>query len=208
MADDAISSRETSARRGQFLEYFTLAWNSVEGLIAVTAGALAGSISLIGFGIDSFIEVTSGVVLLWRMSVDADEERREHNERLALRSVGVCFLVLAVYIAYESTRDLLGRRAAEHSIAGIVLACISLLIMPLLARAKRQVGTSLNSLAMRADAKQAEFCAYLSAILLVGLVLNAAFGLWWADPLGGLLMVPLIAREGVQGLKAQTCCSG
>ena len=208
MADAAVCSREISARRGQRLEYFTVAWNSIEGLVAVAAGALAGSISLVGFGIDSFIEVTSGAALLWRMSVDADENQREPNERLALRIVGACFIGLAVYIAYESSHDLLTRRAPQHSIPGIILACVSLIVMPLLSRAKRRVGTSLDSAAMHADAKQAEFCTYLSAILLTGLVLNAAFGLWWADPVGGLVMVPIILREGIDGLKAKACCSG
>src|ERR1700734_1376071 len=110
--------RQAVARRGKQLEYFTIAWNALEGLVAVVAGAIAGSISLVGFGIDSFIEVTSGSVLLWRMSVDAEVHRRELNERLALRIVGVCFLVLAAYIAYESGLDLWSRRAPEHSIPG------------------------------------------------------------------------------------------
>ena len=157
-------TREAAARRGKHVEYFTIAWNSVEGLVAVAAGALAGSISLIGFGIDSFIEVISGSVLLWRMSVDADIHRRERNEKLSLRIVGVCFLGLAVYVGYESLSDLLMRKAPEHSIPGIVLACVSLVVMPLLSRAKKKVGDELGSVAMHADAKQTDFCVYLSAI--------------------------------------------
>jgi divalent metal cation (Fe/Co/Zn/Cd) transporter len=137
---------------------------------------MAGSVSLVGFGIDSFIEVTSGSTLLWRMSVDADEEKRERNEKLSLRIVGVCFLALAVYVAYESTSDLLSRKQPEHSIPGIALACVSLIVMPLLSRAKKKVGNSLSSAAMHADAKQTDFCVYLSAILLAGLLLNAGLG--------------------------------
>lgn len=205
MANATVSDRLSLVRKGRRLEYFTLAWNSVEGIVAVVAGAGAGSISLIGFGIDSFIEVTSGAALLWRMNVDDDVHRRERNERLALRIVGACFLALAAYIAYESIRDLLQRNAPERSVAGIVLACASLVAMPLLSRAKRRVGAAMGSAAMNADAKQAEFCTYLSAILLAGLVLNALFGLWWADPVAGLVMVPIIAKEGIEGIQGKSC---
>jgi divalent metal cation (Fe/Co/Zn/Cd) transporter len=205
MATIDTLERPAAVIRGRRLEYFTIAWNALEGLVAVVAGAVAGSISLVGFGIDSFIEVTSGSVLLWRMSVDADVSRREQNERRALKTVGSCFLALAAYIAYESATDLWSKRASEHSIPGILLAGVSLVVMPLLSRAKRRVGRSLGSTAMHADAKQTEFCTYLSAILLVGLFLNAAFGLWWADPLAGLIMVPIIAKEGFDGLQGKAC---
>ncbi len=205
MANEMVINRVAVARRGRRLEYFTIAWNTLEGVVALIAGFVAGSISLVGFGIDSFIEVTSGVALLWRMSVDADVHRRERNERLALRIVGLCFVALAAYIAYESIGDLVRVRAPEHSIPGIVLACVSLLVMPLLSRAKRQVGTALGSVAMQADAKQTDFCFYLSAILLVGLLLNALFSLWWADPVAALIMVPVIANEGRQGIRGEAC---
>jgi divalent metal cation (Fe/Co/Zn/Cd) transporter len=198
--------RQAVARRGKQLEYFTIAWNSLEGLVALFAGALAGSISLVGFGIDSFIEVTSGGVLLWRMSIDADVQKRERREKLSLRIVGVCFLALAAYVGYESISDLAGRKAPEHSIPGIVLACVSLLVMPLLSRAKKKVGNELGSAAMHADAKQTDFCVYLSVILLLGLLLNAALGWWWADPVSALIMVPLIAKEGVEAMQGETCC--
>jgi divalent metal cation (Fe/Co/Zn/Cd) transporter len=203
---DTVLNRETAARRGKHVEYFTIAWNSVEGLVAVVAGALAGSISLVGFGIDSFIEVISGSVLLWRMSIDADVHRREQNERLSLKIVGVCFLALAVYVGYESVSDLLTRKAPEHSIPGIVLACVSLVVMPLLSRAKKKVGNELGSMAMHADAKQTDFCVYLSAILLTGLLLNIALGWWWADPIAALVMVPIIVKEGIDGTRAKACC--
>ena len=205
MAETASLERTAVVRRGRRLECFTIAWNAMEGLVAVIAGVIAGSISLVGFGIDSFIEVTSGSVLLWRMSVDAEVQRRELNERRALRTVGVCFLLLTAYIAYESVLDLWSRRAPEHSIPGIVLACASLVVMPLLSSAKRKVGRALGSAAMHADAKQTEFCAYLSAILLVGLLLNAFVGLWWADPVAALIMVPIIAKEGIEGLQGKAC---
>ena len=205
MAETTILERPVVVRRGRRLEYFTIAWNTLEGLVAVIAGAVTGSVSLVGFGIDSFIEVTSGSALLWRMSVDADEHRRERNERRALQIVGVCFLCLAAYITYESAADLWSKRAPEHSIPGILLACVSLVVMPLLSRAKRKVGRALSSAAMHADARQTEFCTYLSAVLLAGLMLNAFFGLWWADPVAGLTMVPIIAKEGIEGLQGKGC---
>lgn len=203
---EVVLNRQAFARRGRQLEYFTIAWNTLEGLVAVISGTMAGSVSLVGFGIDSFIEVTSGSTLLWRMSVDADEEKRERNEKLSLRIVGACFLALAVYVAYESGSDLLSGKQPEHSIPGIALACVSLIVMPLLSRAKKKVGNSLSSAAMHADAKQTDFCVYLSAILLAGLLLNAGLGWWWADPLAALVMVPIIAKEGIDGMKATSCC--
>jgi divalent metal cation (Fe/Co/Zn/Cd) transporter len=168
-----MTIRQAIAHRGRRLEYFTIAWNTLEGLVAVAAGDFAGSISLFGFGMDSFIEVTSGATLLWRMSVDSDVERRERNEKLSLRIVGVCFIALAVYITYEALVDLIRKTAPEHSIPGFVLACVSLIVMPILSCAKKKVGNALSSAAMNADARQTDFCVYLSAILLAGLVLNA-----------------------------------
>jgi len=205
MTETAVLERKSVVRHGRRLEYFTIAWNALEGLVAVVAGALAGSISLVGFGIDSFIEVTSGSVLLWRMSVDADVQRRERNERRVLKLVGSCFLALAAYITFESATDLWSKKAPEHSIPGIVLACVSLVVMPLLSRAKRKVGRALGSAAMHADARQTEFCTYLSCILLAGLLLNAFFGLWWADPAAALIMVPIIAKERIEGLQGKAC---
>lgn len=199
-------NRQAVAERGKRLEYFTIAWNSLEGLVALIAGALAGSISLVGFGIDSFIEVTSGATLLWRMTIDAEEQTRERNEKLSLRIVGTCFLALSAYIAYESVADLISAKAPEHSIPGIILACVSLVVMPILSRAKKRVGKELSSPAMNADARQTDFCVYLSAILLAGLLLNAALGWWWADPAAALIMVPLVAKEGFDAVKGKACC--
>ncbi len=203
MGETIILDRAATVNRGRRLEHFTIAWNILEGLVAIVAGAIAGSISLMGFGLDSFVEVTSGSVLLWRMSVDSDVHRRERNERRALQVVGVCFLLLATYVAYESIADLLSKRPAEHSVPGIVLACVSLVVMPMLSKAKRKVGRALGSAAMHADAKQTEFCTYLSAILLAGLLLNALFGLWWADPAAALIMVPIIARKASKDCRAR-----
>src|SRR5260370_1250048 len=201
-------NRRDLVRRGQRLEYFTIAYNSLEGLVSIAAGAVAGSVSLIGFGLDSIIEVTSGAALLWRLHADLKVSRRDEIERRTLRIVGVCFLALAAYIGFDSLVSLIRHEAPERSLTGIVIAALSLCVMPLLARAKRRVAVGIGSAAMHADSRQTDFCTYLSAILLGGLVLNAAFGLWWADPVAGLVMVPIIGKEGVNGLKAKFCCGG
>jgi divalent metal cation (Fe/Co/Zn/Cd) transporter len=193
-------------RRGRRLEYFTIGYNSIEGATSIVAGLIAGSVSLIGFGLDSLIEVTSGAALLWRLRHDLDVSRREQVERTTLRLVGACFIALALYILYESTSMLIRRVPPERSIAGIMIAAISVVIMPLLARAKRRVARQIGSGAMHADSKQADFCTYLSAILLGGLLLNALFGWWWMDPAAGLVMVPIIGKEGISGLRADACC--
>ncbi|HKW00035.1 MAG TPA: cation transporter [Vicinamibacterales bacterium] len=198
--------RQRLLARGRRLEYFTLAWNGAEGLVGIVAGLAAGSISLVGFGVDSFIEVASGGTLLWRMSVDGDACHRERRDVVALRIVGLCFLGLSGYVAYAAIHDLWTGAAPEHSAAGIVLACAALVVMPLLSRAKRRVGAALRSSAMQADARQADFCAYLSAILLAGLLLNLVWGWWWADPIAALIMAPIIANEGIAGLRSRACC--
>jgi divalent metal cation (Fe/Co/Zn/Cd) transporter len=200
-----LTHRALFARRGRRLEYFTIAWNALEGFIALIAGAIASSISLLGFGVDSYIEVVSGAALLWRMSTDANALTRERNEKIALRIVGICFLGLAAYVAYDSLNDLVQKHAPERSVPGAALAFVSLIVMPLLSRAKKAVADALASAAMNADARQTEFCAYLSAILLIGLLLNAILGLWWADPVAALLMVPIIGKEGVERLRVRSC---
>jgi divalent metal cation (Fe/Co/Zn/Cd) transporter len=192
-------------RRGLRLEYLTLIWNSLEAVVAVIAGVLAGSIALVGFGIDSIIECASGGVLVWRLRSDSDAERRERMEATSLRLVGVSFVLLAAYVAYEAASTLLKREAPQHSVPGILLAVASLIVMPLLARAKRNVARQLSSKALHADSRQTNLCAYLSAILLGGLLLNLALGWWWADPVAGLIMVPIIAREGVAALRGEAC---
>ena len=201
------SNRAALVERGRRLEYFTIAYNSLEGLVAIFLGLLAGSIALVGFGFDSAIEVTSGAALLWRLRLDADAAKRERAEAKALAVVGWCFLALAAYVAYDSIASLVRREAPEESIPGIVLATASLAIMPLLARAKRRVAAEIRSGALSADARQTELCTYLSAILLGGLALNALAGWWWADPVAALVMVPIIAREGVDALRGKSCCN-
>ena len=193
--------------RGRRLQYLTIAWNAAEFVIALAAGFLAGSIALIGFGFDSAIEVTSSIAALWRLGHDRDEESRERAEQRALRVIGACFLLLACYILYESIHDLINRIPPQHSIIGIVLAVLSLIVMPWLAHLKRKVATSLESGALEAETRQTEICAYLSAILLLGLSLNAWLDWWWADPLAGLGMVPFIAWEGREAIRGRTCCA-
>ena len=195
-------------RRGERLEYFTIFYNSLEALIAIVAGVFAGSVALVGFGFDSIIEVTSGAALLWRLRADVDETSRRRAESISLRIVGVCFVALAAYITIESVEVLRSGRAPERSIPGVILAAVSMVVMPLLARAKRKVAAEINSVAMRADARQTDFCMILSTILLCGLGLNALWGWWWADPAAALVMVPIIAREGAEAIRGRACgCS-
>jgi divalent metal cation (Fe/Co/Zn/Cd) transporter len=192
-------------RRGRRLEYFTLGWNMLEAAVAVGAGWLSGSIALVGFGGDSLIECASGAVLLWRLSSPAQDESRE---RRALRLVGVSLFLLAAYVCFEAAKSLIAREQPEASVVGIMLSISSLIVMPLLARAKRQVAANLGSHAMVADSRQTDICAYLSAILLVGLSLNALFGWWWADPVAALIMVPMITREGLEAWRGEACEEG
>ncbi len=198
--------REEALKRGRILEYITIGYNSLEGLVALVSGLVAGSIALVGFGFDSAIEVTSGIILLWRLSVSLT--RQQKAEELSLRLVGASFLALAAYVLYDATSLIVERKAPEESTIGIILAIMSLLIMPLLARAKRSVAKEINSQALVADAKQTELCTYLSAILLIGLLLNALLGWWWADPLAALIMTPIIISEGIKALRGKTCCQG
>jgi len=206
MGGQIVTARAATIQRGLSLEYFTVVWNLLEAAVALISGAVAGSIALIGFGLDSLIEVSSGTILLWRLRADHDEERRERVERNALKLVGVSLLLLAAYIAGDSVVSLVGRKAPERSLPGIALATASLIAMPLLARAKRRVAWALRSPALQADSRQTDICAYLSAVLLLGLLLNATFGWWWADPVAGLVMVPLIGYEGSEAVRGKTCC--
>jgi len=188
---------------GRRLEYFTIGWNLTEALVGIGAGWLAGSVALVGFGADSVIESLSGGVLLWRLASPHQDESRE---RLASRLVGVSFFLLAAYVLYESLAALLRREAPASSPVGIGLAAVSLVVMPLLARAKRRVAAAIQSRALVADSRQTDLCAVLSAILLGGLGLNALLGWWWADPLAALAMVPLIALEGRKAWQQKHCC--
>lgn len=196
------AERTEYLRQGRKLEYFTIGWNMVEAGVAIGAGWFAGSIALVGFGVDSLIESLSGLVLLWRLFSPAHDESRE---KIALKLVGISFLILAAYVAFDAIKSLLVHETPQTSLVGIVLAVVSLIIMPILARAKRLSASNLESLAMKADSRQTDLCAYLSAILLGGLALNALFGWWWADPVAALIMVPIIAREGYEGLRGEVC---
>ena len=198
------TDRAASVRSGVLLEYFTIGWNLIEGLVAVGSGIVAGSPSLIGFGFDSFIESTSGVALLWRLRVD-DEHLRERREQIALRLVGVCFLLLATYILFDSVKTLYYREAPELSVIGIGVTVVSLVVMPILAHKKRKVAKQIKSKALEADSRQTDLCVYLSAITLGGLVLNGMFGWWWADPIAALLMTTIIVKEGIEALRGETC---
>jgi divalent metal cation (Fe/Co/Zn/Cd) transporter len=189
-----------------FLEYLTIGWNLLEAVVAVASGAVAGSVALVGFGIDSFIEVASGCVLLWRLRSESRGAHAETVERRALRLVGLSFLLLAIYVTLDSIKSLVQREAPEHSLPGICIAVLSLVVMPWLARQKRTAAGRLASTALQADSRQSSLCAYLSAILLGGLLLNAAFGWWWADPVAALLMLPLIMSEGIDAIRGKTCC--
>lgn len=202
--DEAIS-RTAALERGIRLEYLTVAWNFLEGIISLIAGVLAGSVALVGFGADSWIETSSGAVLLWRLHAEGRGGHVESLERRAVRLVGVSFLLLAAYVMWQASSSLMKREAPEHSILGIAIAVLSLIVMPLLARAKRQTARVLSSAALQADSQQTSICAYLSVILLGGLLLNMGLGWWWADPLAALIMVPIIAREGYDGLRGKGC---
>jgi divalent metal cation (Fe/Co/Zn/Cd) transporter len=194
--------RTVHLRHGRKLEYLTIGWNMAEASIAIVAGWAAGSIALVGFGVDSLIESLSGSVLLWRLSSPAHDESRE---KVAIKLVGISFLILATYVAFDAIKSLLAHEPPHTSPVGIGLSVVSLVAMPLLARAKRVSASNLESRAMKADSRQTDLCAYLSAILLGGLTLNALLGWWWADPVAALIMVPIIAREGFAGLRGEVC---
>jgi divalent metal cation (Fe/Co/Zn/Cd) transporter len=197
--------RTTDLQRGIYLEYLTIVWNILEGTVAVVSGVVAGSIALVGFGIDSFIETSSGGILLWRLRAEHRGANVEQVERKALKLVGLSFLALAAYVAVDSIRSLVGRQQPERSLVGIGVAVLSIVVMPWLARQKRKTAGNLNSAALDADSRQSSLCAYLSCILLGGLALNAMLGWWWADAVAALLMVPIIAKEGLRGLRGESC---
>jgi divalent metal cation (Fe/Co/Zn/Cd) transporter len=194
-------------RRARRLAYVTVGWMTVEATVALWAGAAAGSVALLGFGGDSVIEVASAAVILWQFSGDASERR----ERQAAQLIGWSLIGLATLVTVDSTSALLNRLAPEPTIVGILLAAASLLIMPLLAAAKRRVAAQTGSRALAGDAQQSSICAWLSAVTLLGLGLRAICGWWWADPVAALGLVPLIAYEGTSALRSKTlvdsCCS-
>ena len=199
--------RREIARRGRLLQYVTIAWNSAECVVALAAGFMAGSIALVGFGFDSAIEVTSSLAALWRLRRDADELDRASAEQRTTRIIGCCFLLLAAYVSYEAVHALVTRQSSDRSTVGIVLAALSLVVMPALAHFKRRIASKLTSGSLEAEARQTEVCAWLSAVLLAGLGLNAWLSWWWADPIAALGMIPLIVWEGWQAVRGRTCCA-
>jgi divalent metal cation (Fe/Co/Zn/Cd) transporter len=201
----AAADREALLRAGRRLSLFTVLWNAVEGIVSVTAGVLAGSIALVGFGVDSFVETSSGAVMLWRFRPRRDRAAEERAEARALRLVGISLLLLGAYVAWEAGGSLVRREGPDASVTGIVVAAVSLVVMPVLARRKRRVAAALGSRALEADTFQTTACTYLSAILLAGLGLNAVFGLWWADPVAALAMVPIIVKEGREAMRGKAC---
>jgi divalent metal cation (Fe/Co/Zn/Cd) transporter len=195
----AHERRQALHRRALWLEYFTVGWNIVEGVVAIVAGVIAGSVALIGFGADSAIEVVSGVGLLWRLRKAGPEARVSEEsdaEKRALYVVAATFFLLALYISYESVTALIYREEPLTSPIGIVLAVLSLTVMPALAFAKQRVGNQMGSSALVADAKETWVCSYLSLSLLIGVGAFALLGWWWADPIGALAMLPVIIWQG------------
>jgi divalent metal cation (Fe/Co/Zn/Cd) transporter len=201
--------RSELLKKGIRLEYLTVGWNSLEAVVAVVAGLAAGSIALVGFGLDSVVEVLAGSMLLWRLRMEVAHahgecEETEQAERRALRFVGATFFLLAAYVTYESGRKLANQERPEESLLGLALAVASLILMPLLALAKLKVARALASRALAADAKETAICSYLSLALVVGLGANALWDWWWADPVAALAMVPLMLKEGTEALRGES----
>ena len=206
-AETFVASAEGRARlgrRAQLLAATSVAYNLVEAVVAIAAGIVAGSIALIGFGLDSIVEVSSGLIILWQFRRGLPEAR----ERRALRLMAVSFFALAAYVTFESLRALVGGHQPEASPIGIALAAVSVTLMPVLSWAQRRTGRRLGSHAVVADSTQTLLCSYLSAVLLVGLVLNATLGWSWADPLAGLVIAAVAAREGLQAWRGEGCACG
>ncbi|MEV4712303.1 cation transporter [Micromonospora sp. NPDC049374] len=197
----APDRRAVLSRRSLWLAYATAGYNLLEGLVAIAAGAAASSTALIGFGLDSFVEVSSAAVLIWQFRSRVPEDR----ERLALRLIGLSFFALAAWVSFDAGRSLLGGGEADASPVGIGLAVASLIVMPLLVAAKRRTGRELGSATVMADSTQTLLCTYLSAVLLVGLLLNALWGWSWADPIAGLVIAGVAVREGVQAWRGEHC---
>jgi len=199
-----IPERTRYLRWGLRLEYFTVGWNSLEAIVAIGAGVIAGSIALVGFGLDSVIEVLSGAILFWRLRAElggADQEASERAERRALLAVGLSFFILGTYVLYESGKKLWLQEHPEESVVGLGLAILSLVVMPALALGKHRTAKRLGSRALAADAPETLICSYLSLTLLLGLGLNAWLGWWWADPVAALAMLPLLVHEGKEAVE-------
>jgi divalent metal cation (Fe/Co/Zn/Cd) transporter len=195
--------RDLLSKRIRLFVAATISYNVIEAIVAITEGARVSSTALIGFGLDSVIEVSSAAAVAWQFA-GRDPEARE---KTALRIIAFSFFGLATYVTVDAVRALLGAGEARHSTVGIVLAALSLVVMPVLSYAQRRAGRELGSLSAVADSKQTLLCTYLSAVLLIGLVLNSAFGWSWADPLAGLAIATIAVREGVNAWRGETCCA-
>ncbi len=204
-------TRPAAVRRARGLNAVTIGWNTVEGIVAVAAGIAAGSVSLVGFGLDSAIEVSAAAALAWRLSREKRNDCRRDDDQLAQRLVAVSFGLLSAYVAVNALADLVGRRAPEASLVGVVLAAVSLAVMPVIAQAKRRVAPAIGSRAAMAEAAQTDLCAALSAALLAGLGLNLTLGWWWADPLAALMIAAIAGYAAVTTWTApslsDTCCT-
>jgi divalent metal cation (Fe/Co/Zn/Cd) transporter len=198
--------RTQLARRVRWLVAATITYNVIEAVVAITAGTMASSTALIGFGLDSVIEVSSAAAVAWQFSA-REHAVREAREQLTLRIIAVSFFLLAAYVTVESLRALFGAGEAEHSTVGLVLAALSLLVMPALSYAQRRAGRELGSASAVADSKQTLLCTYLSAVLLVGLGLNSLFGWSWADPLAALVIAGVAVKEGIEAWRGDACCA-
>lgn len=194
--------RDALRRRVRLLVAAAITYNLVEAAIALTAGTVANSTALLGFGLDSIIEVASALAVAWQVSARDHEARK----RVALRIIAVSFLALAAYVAVESIRAFFGASGVEHSTVGVALAATSLLVMPVLSRAQRRAGRALGSTSTVADSKQTLLCSYLSAVLLVWLLLNSALAWWWADPLAALAIAGVALKEGREAWRGDVCC--
>lgn len=197
------TDRARFGKRAQMLAGASVAYNAAEAVIAITAGVMAGSVALIGFGLDSVVEVSSGLIIVWQFRHKMPETR----EKQALRLMALSFFALAAYVTFESVRALLGDHDPDPSMVGIALAAASLLVMPFLSWAQRRTGRALGSNAVVADSTQTLLCTYLSAVLLVGLVLNATLGWSWADPTAGLIIAAVAIREGREAWRGEACCA-
>ncbi|WP_436502047.1 cation transporter [Actinokineospora sp. HUAS TT18] len=194
--------RATLVRRVRLLVAATITYNVIEAVVAISAGTIASSTALIGFGLDSVVEVASAVAVAWQFAA----ARHESRERAALRVIALSFFALAAYVTVESIRALVAAEAPDHSTVGIALAAVSLVVMPVLSAAQRRAGRELGSASAVADSKQTLLCTYLSAVLLVGLLVNSLFGWWWADPTAALIIAAIAAREGSQAWQGRHCC--
>jgi divalent metal cation (Fe/Co/Zn/Cd) transporter len=192
-------------RRASLLAWATIGYNVVEGVVAIAAGAAAGSVALVSFGLDSAVEVLSAVAVTWQFA--GGGRFAEQRERRTLRFIAVAFFALAAYVVVDSVRALAGGTDPDASPVGIVLAAASLVVMPVLTVAKRRTGRALGSASVMADSTQTLLCTYLSAVLLVGLLLNAVLGWGWADPLAGLVIAAVAAKEGVEAWRGDACCT-